>query len=78
MFNNAEVPEENVLRKEGQGVNVLMSGLDFERLTLAAGPVGIMSRCLDYTVPYLIERKQFGQSIGEFQIMQAKIADMYT
>jgi len=66
VFNNVEVPEENVLRKEGQGIKILMSGLDLERLTLSAGPVGIMQRCLDYTVPYLIERKQFGQSIGEF------------
>ena len=60
VFNNVEVPEENILRKEGDGVYVLMSGLDYERLVLSAGPVGIMQRCLDITVPYLIERKQFG------------------
>jgi len=77
VFDNCEVPEENVLGKVGGGVNVLMSGLDYERLVLAAGPLGIMQACLDVVLPYVHERKQFGQPIGEFQIMQAKIADMY-
>jgi len=66
VFNNVEVPEENILRKEGDGVYVLMSGLDYERLCLSAGPVGIMQRALDITIPYVIERKQFGKSIGDF------------
>jgi isovaleryl-CoA dehydrogenase len=77
VFSDCEVPEENVLGKVGQGVNVLMSGLDYERVVLAAGPLGIMQACLDVVLPYVHERKQFGQPIGEFQIMQAKIADMY-
>src|SRR5208283_1760947 len=78
VFEDCEVPEENVLGTVGRGVNVLMSGLDYERAVLAAGPIGIMQACMDVVLPYLHERKQFGQAIGEFQIMQAKIADMYT
>jgi isovaleryl-CoA dehydrogenase len=77
VFENCEVPEENVLGKVGDGVNVLMSGLDYERVVLAAGPLGIMQACMDVVLPYVHDRKQFGQPIGEFQIMQAKIADMY-
>jgi len=77
VFEDCEVPEENVLGAVGRGVNVLMSGLDYERAVLAAGPLGIMQACLDVVLPYVHERKQFGQSIGEFQIMQAKLADMY-
>jgi isovaleryl-CoA dehydrogenase len=77
VFEDCEVPAENVLGKVGGGVNVLMSGLDYERVVLAAGPLGIMQACLDVVLPYVHERKQFGQPIGEFQIMQAKIADMY-
>jgi len=77
-FEDCEVPEENVLGAVGKGVNVLMSGLDYERLVLAAGPLGIMQACMDLAVPYVHERKQFGQPIGEFQLMQAKMADMYT
>jgi len=78
VFENCEVPAENILGKEGGGVNVLMSGLDFERTVLSGGPVGIMQACLDVVIPYIHERKQFGQSIGEFQLMQGKVADMYT
>jgi len=78
VFEDVEVPEENVLGGEGKGVNVLMSGLDYERAVLAAGPLGIMQACMDEVVPYLHERKQFGKSIGEFQLMQGKLADMYT
>jgi isovaleryl-CoA dehydrogenase len=78
VFVDCEVPEENVLGSVGKGVNVLMSGLDFERTVLSGGPVGIMQACLDVVVPYLHDRKQFGQSIGEFQLMQGKVADMYT
>ena len=78
VFQNCEVPAENILGKEGGGVNVLMSGLDFERTVLSGGPVGIMQACLDVVIPYIHERKQFGQSIGEFQLMQGKVADMYT
>jgi isovaleryl-CoA dehydrogenase len=78
VFQDCEVPEDNVLGAEGQGVKVLMSGLDYERVVLAAGPLGIMQSCLDVVVPYLHERKQFGRPIGEFQLMQAKLADMYT
>lgn len=78
VFENCEVPEENILGAEGRGVNVLMSGLDYERTVLSGGPVGIMQACLDVVVPYLHDRKQFGQSIGEFQLMQGKVADMYT
>ncbi|WP_209601061.1 isovaleryl-CoA dehydrogenase [Sinorhizobium kostiense] len=77
IFKDCEVPEENVLGKVGEGVNVLMSGLDYERVVLSAGPLGIMAACLDVVVPYLHERKQFGQPIGEFQLMQGKLADMY-
>jgi isovaleryl-CoA dehydrogenase len=78
VFENVEVPAENLVRGEGEGVYVLMSGLDYERLILASGPIGIMQHCMDVTMPYVTERKQFGKAIGEFQIMQAKIADMYT
>ncbi len=77
VFEDCEVPAENVLGEVGRGVNVLMSGLDYERVVLAAGPLGIMQACLDVVLPYTHERKQFGQPIGSFQIMQAKIADMY-
>ncbi len=78
VFEDVEVPAENVLGGEGRGVNVLMSGLDYERAVLAAGPLGIMQACMDIVVPYIHERKQFGKSIGEFQLMQGKLADMYT
>ena len=78
VFRDCEVPVENILGKEGEGVKVLMSGLDYERAVLSAGPLGIMAACLDVVVPYVHERKQFGQSIGEFQLMQGKLADMYT
>src|SRR6058998_3700361 len=78
VFQDCEVPEENVLSEPGRGVNVLMSGLDYERAVLAGGPLGIMQACMDVVVPYLHERKQFGQPIGEFQLMQGKLADMYT
>jgi isovaleryl-CoA dehydrogenase len=78
VFSDCEVAAENVLGKVDQGVHVLMSGLDYERVVLAAGPLGIMQACLDAVVPYVHERKQFGQPIGEFQLMQAKLADMYT
>jgi len=77
VFRDCEVPVENVLGDEGRGVNVLMSGLDYERAVLAGGPLGIMAACLDEVVPYVHERKQFGQPIGEFQLMQGKLADMY-
>ncbi|MGM8930101.1 isovaleryl-CoA dehydrogenase [Salinicola halophyticus] len=78
VFENCQVPAENVLGEENRGVNVLMSGLDYERTVLAAGPVGIMQACLDVVVPYVHERKQFGQPIGEFQLVQGKLADMHT
>jgi isovaleryl-CoA dehydrogenase len=78
VFEDCEVPEENVLGEAGRGVNVLMSGLDYERSVLAAGPLGIMQACLDVVMPYVHERKQFGQPIGNFQLVQGKIADMYT
>jgi len=78
VFQDCEVPEENVLGSLGKGVNVLMSGLDYERAVLAAGPCGIMQACMDVVVPYIHERKQFGQAIGEFQLVQGKLADMYT
>jgi len=78
VFQDCEVPEENVLGAVGKGVNVLMSGLDYERAVLAAGPLGIMRACMDVVVPYIHERVQFGQPIGAFQLMQGKIADMYT
>ncbi len=77
VFENCEVPEENVLGGVGKGVRVLMSGLDYERAVLAAGPLGIMQACMDLVLPYVHERKQFGQAIGEFQLMQGKLADMY-
>ena len=77
VFEDCEVPYENVLGEEGSGVEVLMSGLDYERVVLAAGPLGIMAACLDAVVPYVHEREQFGRPIGTFQLMQAKIADMY-
>jgi isovaleryl-CoA dehydrogenase len=77
VFQDCEVPEENVVGKVGEGVKVLMSGLDYERAVLAAGPLGIMQACLDVVIPYVHERKQFGQPIGSFQLVQAKIADMY-
>jgi isovaleryl-CoA dehydrogenase len=78
VFEDCEVPAGNVLGQVGGGVKVLMAGLDYERLVLAGGPLGIMQACMDVVVPYLHERKQFGQPIGEFQLMQGKLADMYT
>ena len=78
IFEDCEVPYENILGEQGKGANVLMSGLDFERVVLAAGPVGIMAAAMDIVVPYIHEREQFGQPIGTFQLMQGKIADMYT
>ena len=77
-FEDVEVPFENVLGEEGEGVQVLMSGLDFERVVLSGIGTGIMAACLDEVLPYVLERKQFGKSIGDFQLMQGKIADMYT
>jgi isovaleryl-CoA dehydrogenase len=77
VFQDCEVPAEAVMGGEGNGVKVLMSGLDYERVVLSAGPLGIMQACLDVVLPYVRERKQFGQPIGNFQLMQAKIADMY-
>ncbi|MER8415290.1 MULTISPECIES: isovaleryl-CoA dehydrogenase [unclassified Mesorhizobium] len=78
VFRDVEVPFDNVLHEEGRGVEVLMSGLDYERTVLAGGPIGLMAACLDVAVPYVHERKQFGQAIGEFQLVQGKLADMYT
>ncbi len=78
VFQDCEVPVENILGQEGHGVNVLMSGLDYERAVLAAGPLGIMAACMDAVLPYVHERQQFGQPIGEFQLMQGKVADMYS
>jgi isovaleryl-CoA dehydrogenase len=78
VFVDCAVPAANVLAEEGRGVNVLMSGLDYERAVLAGGPLGIMAACLDAVLPYVHERRQFGQPIGEFQLMQGKLADMYT
>ena len=78
VFRDCEVPAANVLGEDGKGVKVLMSGLDYERAVLAGGPLGIMAACLDVVLPYVHERKQFGQPIGEFQLMQGKLADMYT
>ncbi|MFP6690354.1 MAG: isovaleryl-CoA dehydrogenase [Alphaproteobacteria bacterium] len=78
VFEDCEVPEENILGGLNKGVNVLMSGLDYERAVLAAGPLGIMQACMDVVLPYVHERKQFGKPIGEFQLMQGKLADMYT
>ena len=77
VFADCEVPFENRLGEEGGGVRILMSGLDYERVVLSAGPLGIMAACLDVVVPYIHERKQFGKAIGEFQLMQGKLADMY-
>ncbi|MEH6549374.1 MAG: isovaleryl-CoA dehydrogenase [Pseudomonadales bacterium] len=77
VFEDCEVPAENILGQEGRGVAVLMSGLDFERTVLSGGPTGIMQACMDQIIPYLHDRKQFGQSIGEFQLIQGKVADMY-
>jgi isovaleryl-CoA dehydrogenase len=77
-FDNCEVPEENVLGKVGDGTRVLMSGLDYERSVLSGGPLGIMAACMDAVVPYMHERKQFGTKIGDFQLMQGKLADMYS
>jgi isovaleryl-CoA dehydrogenase len=78
VFEDCEVPAANILAQEGRGVNVLMSGLDYERAVLAGGPLGIMAACMDAVLPYVHERSQFGQPIGEFQLMQGKLADMYT
>jgi len=78
VFDNCEVPEENILGNLNEGVKVLMSGLDYERVVLAAGPLGIMQACMDIVVPYIHERKQFDSPIGQFQLIQGKIADMYT
>lgn len=78
VFQDCEVPEENILGSLNHGVKILMSGLDYERLILAAGPVGIMQACLDIVIPYVHERKQFDQPIGEFQLIRGKLADMYT
>ena len=78
VFDNVEVPAENTLGGEGEGARVLMSGLDFERAVLAGGPLGIMAACMDAVLPYVHDRQQFGQPIGEFQLMQGKLADMYT
>ncbi|MDO6500525.1 isovaleryl-CoA dehydrogenase [Photobacterium sanguinicancri] len=78
VFDHCRVPAFNVLGEVNQGVNILMSGLDYERVVLAAGPLGIMRACLDLVIPYVHDRKQFGRAIGEFQLVQAKVADMYT
>jgi len=78
IFDNCEVPEDNILGNPGDGASILMSGLDFERVVLAAGPLGIMASALDTVIPYTQERKQFGKSIGQFQLIQGKVADMYT
>ena len=78
LFEDCELPYENILGEEGKGTSVLMSGLDFERVVLAAGPLGIMAAAMDTVVPYVRERKQFGKSIGQFQLIEGKIADMYT
>jgi len=78
VFNNVEVPVENILGQVNGGVKVLMSGLDYERVVLSGGPTGIMQSCMDVVVPYIHDRQQFGQSIGEFQLIQGKVADMYT
>ena len=78
VFEDCPVPAENLISNEGDGARVLMSGLDYERLVLSGGPLGIMQACIDLVVPYIHDRKQFGQSIGEFQLVQGKVADMYT
>src|SRR5690606_13084043 len=75
---DVEVPADNVLFEHGRGVEVLMSGLDYERVVLAGGPLGIMAACLDLVMPYVRQRRQFGQAIGDFQLVQGKLADMYT
>jgi isovaleryl-CoA dehydrogenase len=77
VFEDCEVPAENLMGREGEGAKILMSGLDYERAVLAAGPLGIMQACLDVVLPYVRERKQFGKPIGSFQLIQAKVADMY-
>jgi len=77
VFQDCEVPEENLMGREGEGARILMSGLDYERAVLSAGSIGIMQACIDLVVPYLHDRKQFGQPIGSFQLMQGKLADMY-
>ncbi len=77
VFEDCEVPEENVMGKVGQGVKIMMAGLDYERVIIAAGPIGVMQACLDVVIPYVHQRKQFGKPIGTFQLIQAKIADMY-
>ena len=77
VFTDCEVPQENVLGGVGDGVTILMSGLDYERVVLAAGPLGIMQACMDVVMPYVHERRQFGKAIGEFQLVQGKVADMY-
>jgi isovaleryl-CoA dehydrogenase len=78
VFEDCEVPAENVMGGIGDGVKILMSGLDYERAVLAGGPIGIMRACLDVVIPYIHERRQFGKAIGEFQLMQGKLADMYS
>ncbi|MEO9945098.1 MAG: isovaleryl-CoA dehydrogenase [Paraglaciecola sp.] len=78
IFEDCKISQENILDEEGRGVNVLMSGLDYERVVLAGGPLGIMQACMDLILPYIHDRKQFGQAIGEFQLIQGKVADMYT
>ena len=78
LLEDCRVPTDNLLGEEGAGAMILMSGLDYERVVLAGGPLGIMAACMDVVMPYMHDRKQFGQSIGEFQLMQGKIADMYT
>ncbi|MFI5344690.1 MAG: acyl-CoA dehydrogenase family protein, partial [Chlamydiales bacterium] len=78
VFENCPVPQENILGAVNNGVKVLMTGLDFERIILAAGPLGLMQACLDVVIPYVSERKQFGKPIGEFEFIQGKLADMYT
>jgi isovaleryl-CoA dehydrogenase len=78
VFRDCEIPEENVLGGVNKGVHVLMSGLDYERAVLAGGPIGVMQACMDVVVPYIHDREQFGKPIGEFQLMQGKLADMYT
>jgi isovaleryl-CoA dehydrogenase len=78
IFEDCAVPAENVISAVGRGVEILMSGLDYERLVLSGGPLGIMQACMDVVIPYLHERRQFGQAIGEFQLMQGKLADLYT
>ena len=78
VFDHCMVPLENVLCAENKGIQILMSGLDYERVILSGGPVGIMQSCLDHVLPYIRERKQFGKAIGEFELIQAKVADRYS